>query len=141
MERRKFIKASCQLCLLGAAGYMLPMLSSCGTTKSTVYKADIQDKKITVPLALFATCNLQMVRPKGWFYDIAVQKNEDDTYSALLMKCTHMDNQLVLAGNGFQCNLHGSHFDKTGKVQKGPAEMPLKHFTITKDQTNLTINI
>lgn len=138
MERRKFLKSSCQLCLLGAAGYLLPTLTSCATSKTSVYKATITGNTIAIPLSLFDTSNLQIVRPKGWMYDLAVHKKEDGSFDALLMKCTHMDNQLNVTGSGFSCSLHGSTFDKQGNVQKGPAEHPLQQYQ-TKIETNQII--
>ena len=91
-----------------------------------------------MPLALFAASPLQIVRPNGWYRDIAVQKKEDGTYTALLLECTHQENSLTVTGNGFHCALHGSDFDRTGKVRKGPAEIPLTSYS-TSVQTNSII--
>lgn len=142
MERRKFIKSGCTFCLLGAAGMLLPMLESCGTVaKTTVYKTQANGNKIEVPLSLFDQNKMQVVRAKGQYYDIAVQQHEDKTYTALLLRCTHMDNQLTAMGSGYHCNLHGSEFDKEGNVKKGPAEQPLKQYTVTIENEKLIINI
>jgi len=142
MERRNFISAACKLCVLGAAGYILPQtLVSCAAAKTGVYKTTVTENKIDVPLALFETNNVQMIRPKGWFYDIAVIRHEDKSFSAILMKCTHMDNQLSMASDGFHCSLHGSHFDKDGQVRRGPAERPLTHYKTTTGENNLTIYV
>lgn len=142
MERRKFIRSGCTFCLLGAAGMLLPMLESCGTTQKTaVYKTTVKDNKIEVPLSLFAQGTLQFVRAKGQYYDIAVQQHEDNTYTALLLRCTHMDNQLNITGNGYRCNQHGSEFDKDGNVKKGPAEHALKQYNVTIDNDKLVITI
>jgi len=142
MERRTFLNAACKLCVLGAAGYILPQsLLSCAPGKSAVYKATVDGNAIRVPLSLFDAGNVQMVRPKGWFYDIAVIRHQDLSYSAMLMKCTHMDNQLTIAGDGFHCSLHGSHFDKDGQVRKGPAEKALTRYNTTIEDNNLTIHI
>jgi len=142
MERRKFIKSGCSFCLLGAAGMLLPMLESCGTAqKTTVYKTQANGNRVEVPLSLFATSKLQLVRAKGQYYDIAVQQHEDKTYSALLLRCTHMDNQLNVSGNGYHCSLHGSEFDTNGNVKKGPAEQPLKKYPVTIENDKLVINI
>jgi Rieske Fe-S protein len=55
-------------------------------------------------------------------------KKENNSYSCLYMKCTHAENQLLWTGNSYYCNLHGSKFDRTGLVIKGPAESPMKKF-------------
>lgn len=129
------------MCLLGAAGYLLPTLAGCATAKSSVYKTPINGNTISVPLSLFESANLQIVRPAGWYYDIAVHKQEDGSYTALLMKCTHMDNQLTITGSGFNCSLHGSVFNKDGAVQKGPAERALQHYQTSIQSNQLIITI
>ena len=107
-----------------------------------VFKTDIVDKKITMPLTLFATSPVQFVRPKGWYYDIAVQKKDENNYTALLLQCTHQENQLTPAGNnGYTCSLHGSQFDVNGNVRKGPAEKRLEQYATSIQNNNLIIEI
>lgn len=139
IDRKEFLKLSCTSCLLGAAAMMLPGITGCSPTATNIFKTEIADKKIVVPLQLFETAKLQVVRPKGWLYDIAVQKQDDGNFTALLLQCTHFDNQLTTVQNGFYCSLHGSRFNADGGVVKGPAENALKQFKTTKDNSNLTI--
>ncbi|HTI07921.1 MAG TPA: Rieske (2Fe-2S) protein [Puia sp.] len=142
MERREFIKSSCNnLCMLLTAGLVLPMLPGCGPAAYQVIHTEVSNDLITIPLTSFTQYPLQLVRPKGWLYAIAVRKKEDNTYSALLMKCTHQDNQLTASGSGFSCSLHGSAFNTEGTVTKGPAEKALKQYSVSADQTNLTIHL
>jgi Rieske Fe-S protein len=141
MERRKFLKSSCNICLLAATGYFLSELTACSPAAYHVIKTEIINDEIQIPVASFTQSNMQFVRPKGWYYDIAVQKKEDNTYEALLMQCTHQENQLTPASNGYTCSLHGSQFNKDGKVTKGPAENPLKHYATSINQENLIIHI
>ena len=138
MQRRHFLKHSCQLCLIGAA---FPALSSCTASKYSVYKTSVNNKTVEVPVSLFATSPLQIVRPNGWYRDIAVQKKEDGTYTALLLECTHQENALTVTGNGFHCPLHGSDFDRNGRVRKGPAEVPLTSYSVSIQQDNLIIHV
>ena len=142
MQRRQFIKTGCSFCLLAAAGTMLPTLLSYPGSKNKVYKTTInENKQAEIPLSLFETGNLQFVRIKHWYYDIAVHKEEDGTYTAILMKCTHMDNQLSVNADGFECSLHGSHFDKKGAVTQGPAELPLTTYATTVQDQSIFISI
>src|SRR5882757_252251 len=142
MERREFIKSSCNVCMLLTAGLILPMLPGCGPAAYQVIHTEVRNDGIEIPLSSFTQqYPLQLVRPNGWLYAIAVRKKEDNTYSALLLKCTHQDNQLTASANGFNCSLHGSAFNTEGAVTKGPAERPLKPYTVTTDQTNLTIHL
>jgi Rieske Fe-S protein len=138
--RRNFISSSCKICLLGAAGFSLTQLVSCSPT-SSVYKTTITNGNLNVPLNLFDKSALQIVRPAGWYYDVAVQKNSDNSYTALLLQCTHQENQLTPTGTGYHCSLHGSDFDKQGNVRKGPAEQPLHHFETSVNDNMLNIHI
>jgi hypothetical protein len=75
MERRQFIRSSCNFCLLTAAGILLSDLSACSPAYQ-VFRTEVINDEITVPLASFPQTGLQFVRPKGWYYDIAVQKKK-----------------------------------------------------------------
>lgn len=126
MDRRDFVKQSCVACLLAGAGMMAGSLSSCASLP--VYKTVVDANKINVPVSLFANGDFQVIRPKDFFYNIGLRKEADGSYTALLLRCTHADNQLTPTGNGYKCNLHGSAFDKEGHVTQGPAERPLKRY-------------
>jgi Rieske Fe-S protein len=114
------------MCLAIGAGMVIGSLSSCATLP--VYKTAASNNKVSVPVSLFAQSNFQIIQPKDFYYNIGLRKEQDGTYTALLLRCTHADNQLVSTGNGFKCNLHGSAFDQEGKVTQGPAERSLKKY-------------
>lgn len=142
MQRRSFLKNTCNICLLGAAGYSLPLvLNGCKTASYSVYKTPVNGKTVQVPLSLFTTTTTQFVRPNGWYRDIAVQKKEDGSYYALLLECTHQENALTPTSNGYHCSLHGSDFDKNGNVRKGPAEQSLTKYNTVIQENNLIIYI
>jgi len=141
MERRQFIKASCGFCLMMAISSAIPSFVL-AADKRKPYKTELNDQnQAIIPLALFAEDNLQIVRIKGSFYDIALHKEEDGHFTAMLMKCTHMDNQLYLTGEGFRCSQHGSEFDKNGAVTKGPAEVSLTRYETSVKDDSIIINI
>ncbi len=140
MQRRNFIVSSCNACLLLAAGFLMPSLSGCGPGAYQVFSTDIKEDRLTVPTETFAKGPLVLVRPKGWFYSIALRKKEDNTYTALLLKCTHQDNQLNASSDGYSCSLHGSAYNKEGQVVKGPAERALKTYPVTIEANQLIIH-
>ena len=109
------------------AGLMVGSLESCGTALP-VYKTAMAGNKVAVPVNLFAASSFQIIQPKNLYYNIGLKKEADGTYTALLLRCTHADNQLIPAGNGFKCTLHGSAFNDEGQVTQGPAERPLKKY-------------
>lgn len=139
--RRNFLKNTCKICVLGAVSFSLAdFLASCGTTMKG-FKTTVNDNKIEVPLSLFDTAPLQIISPRNYEYEIAVQKRPDNSFEALLLRCTHQNNQLIPTGTGYYCSLHGSQFDKEGKVKKGPAERPLPQLHTETLATNLIIHI
>jgi len=128
------------MCLAIGAGMMAGSLSSCATIP--VYKTTIANNKVSVPDTLFAQSDFQIIQPKDLYYNIGLRKEKDGSYTALLLRCTHADNQLTSTGNGFKCNLHGSEFNKEGQVTQGPAEHTLKKYPteIVSNQIIIHIN-
>lgn len=144
MKRSEFLKLSCTGCLLGASGLlsMTSLLSSCSPAAGgAVFKTAVTDKKMSVPLEQLSQKPVTIVRGSGMEYDVVVHKKEDGSYEALLLRCTHFSNSLVVNGNTYTCPLHGSEFDKDGHVRKGPASQPLKQLKCTVVETNLIINV
>lgn len=94
-----------------------------------------------VPVTLFDKADLQLIQPKNFYYNIALRKESNGTYTALLLRCTHADNQLTTTGNGFRCSLHGSAFDQEGKVTNGPAEKPLHHYPTEINNGQIIIHL
>lgn len=140
MNRKDFLKLSCSFCVAVGAGLsMSELLTSCA--QLPVYKTEITDNQISVPLSLFADKDLQIIRPKDFDYDIGLRKEQDGSYTALLLRCTHADNQLMPTGTGYLCNLHGSEFDKEGHVTKGPAERSLKQYRTEIASGNIIIHL
>ena len=137
MERRTFIKISCSLCVAISAGWGLGSLTSCASFP--VYAASVKEKTIAVPLALFAEENFLIVRANNFEYDIAVEKEGEGKFSAVLLRCTHAANPLTFTGSGYVCPLHGSTFDEEGNVTHGPATIPLEHLATQRVDENIVI--
>jgi len=140
IERRKFLGSACKLCLLAGAGFLISDLTACSPSTKVLKLPVVQDT-VRLPLTGFSKESMQILRPDGWLYDIAVRKTSPDQYEALLLECTHLQNQLIVDPNGFKCTLHGSQFDLNGQVVKGPAEIPLKKYSTHVDQGQLVIQL
>ena len=102
----------------------LGSLSAC--VSIPVYETSVRGTRISIPVSLFSETNLQIVRARELDYDIALRKESDGKFTALLLRCTHASNPLTSMENGFICPLHGSRFDASGRVTRGPAAAPLK---------------
>ena len=139
MERRNFLKQSCTVCLVAGAGMLVSSLSGCATLP--VYQTAMANNQVAVPVSIFAQSTLQLIQPKGLYYNIALKKETNGTYTALLLRCTHADNQLNVDGNSYHCSLHGSTFNQQGQVTTGPAERSLKKYTTEVVNDQIIIHI
>jgi Rieske Fe-S protein len=126
---------------MAAGGFLFSELAACSPA-AQVLKLPVNKNAVRIPLNAFTGSPLLIIRPAGWYFDVAVRKLADNNYEAILLQCTHQQNQLVVSPQGFKCNLHGSQFDEIGNVVKGPAERPLKKFnsTLTADQLIIQLN-
>ncbi len=143
MDRRKFLKQSCGACAAMSVGLLLgsSLLESCASTGLGVLKVSPENGQAIVPLKSFGDHNFQLLRVNNYNYDIALQKKEDGSFSAMLLMCTHAKHPLTKAGNGYYCTLHGSKFSGEGKVEKGPASKPMVKLQTAVSGDNLVITL
>lgn len=140
MKRRSFLRSACHICMLPAIGLAVGGMEGCLSKNVAVARPESKDGKVSLPVSSFDTDGLKIIQPKGLAYDIAVTK-KDENFVALLLMCTHQENQLTALPNGYRCSLHGSMFDQNGDVTKGPAVMPLHHLPVANVNGNLEIDI
>ena len=57
-----------------------------------------------------------------------VIKNTDGTYEAIGLKCPHKGGPVKMKGGQLVCSWHGSAFDTTGHVIKGPSKDDLPRY-------------
>lgn len=74
-------------------------------------------------------------------FPLVIYRLADNSYSTLLLRCTHQGNELSMNGDILSCSAHGSEFNFKGDVLQGPAETPLQRFPTTSDQTYLYIDL
>lgn len=140
MDRRSFLKCSGKACAGIGLGLALNsmLLQSCGAGLS-VLKLEQQSGRVAVPMTQFVTSNFLMLRVKDFPFDIGVQRNDDNTYLALVLMCPHANQPLTKAGSGYICTLHGSRFAKNGDLLKGPSTLPLYELPIQEEDGFLNI--
>jgi len=130
-----------------SGGLLLTLLESCGTTK--IITAAISGSDMIVPLTDF---EIKKSIEKGFKkylvvqneilqYPICVYRFDENTYKALLMKCTHQGTELQVFGDRLQCPAHGSEFNNQGKVENGPANASLRTFPVTISSNQLNISL
>lgn len=142
MERRAFIKQSCTACMAFAGVSVLSSLLS-GCASVAVYKTTVTNNIISVPRSsILPDEHVKIIRAGQLEYDILlVMKRDNSLPTALQMKCTHRDNELVATSGGLMCNLHGSSFNLEGDVTQGPATENLKKFKVAEENNIITIYI
>ena len=137
MERREFIRSSCTLCIAMGAGLISEGLMSC--TSVAIYHATVKDHTVRIPKSIFDETTIRIVRPENLTYDIAVRRENDESYVALLLRCTHADNPVSYDGQRFHCPLHGSSYDEHGAVTHGPAVRPLLRLRVQMSDNDIVV--
>ena len=115
-------------------------LASC-SPKLSIAKVTQSNMKFSIPESSMVDTDMKLITVKNFDYDVFLKKNSDNSYLALAMICTHAGHSLVKTGDKFYCSLHGSEFDISGNIVKGPAERHLVHLPITKNNNSLEITL
>ena len=135
MERREFIKSSAAVCF--AMGVF--SLEGCLNYKSV--SAEEESGKLKVKKSDFTDEKFVLVNSTKANAPIYLSKQEDNSYMALLMLCTHKSCEVKPQGNVLVCPCHGSEFSNSGKVLKEPAEHDLKNFETSSDENYIYITL
>jgi len=71
---------------------------------------------------------------------IIISRLSESSAAAYSSRCSHMGCEVNLPSNGeIKCPCHGSLFDVTGKVKKGPAKKDLFQYSATVEGTTITV--
>lgn len=145
MNRKEFIKSCGYACLSGVA--LASIMQSCTTTKYV--SGEIKESDLLLPLAEFEIVkkgktsyrHYLIAQHESLKYPICVYRETDNTYSALLLKCTHQGAELQVFGEQITCPAHGSEFNAKGEVQQGPASTALRQFPTSIAGNQLKISL
>lgn len=145
MNRKEFLK-TCGFACLGA-GSLSVILQGCAGSK--IITAQLVGEYIVVPIAEFELVKKNektmrkylVVQNSKLKYPVCLYRNSDTDYTALLMQCTHQNNELTAYGDKLHCSAHGSEFDKNGKMTNGPAEKNLRSFPVIVEADQLKISL
>ncbi len=142
MDRKEFIKSACSgACMALSSGFLLSAVMAACKTPLGVVKATAKDGEIAIPLSAFDASGYKLVRVSNYNYDLAIQRQADGNYQVLVLMCTHANQPLTRTGNNYFCTLHGSQFDHSGKVTKGPAAKDMLLLPAHLSGENLTIKL
>jgi cytochrome b6-f complex iron-sulfur subunit len=139
MHRRDFLRQSSLLCVGPLCGGLGALLAGCGTAGMLELVPD--GKTLRIPISLIAGQSATVVRPRGEVFDLAVSGSTERGYTVLALRCTHADNPVAYAGGTFECAVHGSRFDASGRVTRGPARLPLPRLDSFVESGNLVVTL
>lgn len=148
-SRREFCLHACQFAsLAGAAslfahctgspgssvdiGSSLPVINGTRTNGVTTVNIDASSPLNTVG-------GMAFVQASGASFLVA--RTSQDACTALTTICTHQTCTISnVSANVYTCPCHGSQFDPSGHVVRGPAGSPLRQFSSALVNNVLTIN-
>jgi nitrite reductase/ring-hydroxylating ferredoxin subunit len=141
MERKLFLK-SCGYACLGAS-MLSVFLESCSGSKQI--EGTIMNADLVVSVTTFHHNNsfrkYIIVTHEKMKFPICVYRFNENTYSALLMRCPHQGAELQVFGEKLECPAHGSAFNNIGIVQNGPADTNLRTFPVSLQNDQLYISL
>ena len=82
------------------------------------------------------------IQPDGMPTPLYVLAMEESRFVALSPVCTHLGCTVAIEGARLVCPCHGSTYDRTGRVLRGPAQRALEQFpTSLSDDGELVIQL
>ncbi len=146
MDRKEFIKTCGIACLGGTA--VAAILQGC-TSTNYFAQSIAANNQITIKKTEFMLTNKDtkterkyiLLKSDKFNFPICIYKLNEQTYSAVLMECTHKSCELQPHGEYLICPCHGSEFSNKGIVQNPPAEDNLKTFQLKTDNENIYVQL
>lgn len=126
IPRRKFIA-------LAAGGCAALALPGCASVMATRFPTS--GGQVRIPLASYPQLAQPgehlVLLPEGSASPIYLFALEGGRYIALSSVCTHLGCIVEVEGERLVCPCHGSTYERSGQVVRGPAENPLRAIPLT----------
>ena len=138
VARRSLLTGGASLVLVGCAGKTQKWEVEDVVVDGGVIELDLQEHA-----PLVTPGGMKAIRADGKGKPILVMRMEKDQFTVLSLKCTHLgctvrwDNE----EQQLRCPCHGSRYDDTGRVTKGPAKSRLRELESRLLGTKLSIRI
>jgi Rieske Fe-S protein len=127
MSRRNILKVSLGLAGLLGLGALLKYLG--------YQAAPINPTRFTLktPQDYQANSATSLPEAKAWLF------HDAQGLYAISAVCTHLGCVVTHSVQGFECPCHGSRYNATGYVLKGPAKLPLSYLELTLSPDGLVV--
>jgi Rieske Fe-S protein len=137
-SRRQLLVRAAEACMLAAFS---PVISACASlTTLTVRPTGGQ---LELPLARHPELNggqgALRVLPAGHPDPIYVLAQVDGSFIALSPICTHRGCTVDVQADRLVCPCHGSTYDRTGRVLRGPAERALARYPVQVTESRVLV--
>ncbi len=144
MNRKEFLQAGLSVLAAATLVPVSTILSGCAIKFQTV-RADVKEKKILLTLAELTKLSepegFVKVYAAGFAHPIVVFNHSSGEVFAISTTCTHRGCEVRKTKNRFECPCHGSQYDLSGRVLRGPAPEPLTRFPVEKKGEVLEIDL
>jgi cytochrome b6-f complex iron-sulfur subunit len=150
MNRRDFCVHTCQVV---SAATLASLMEGCGgnpagpdgggsatlTTLTGTFANGVVSVAIDPSGPLASVGGAAFVRASNGAF--LVFRAAQDAFNVMTAVCTHEGCDVTgISGSTFVCPCHGSQFNSTGSVVKGPASRPLQRFTANFANNTLTFS-
>jgi cytochrome b6-f complex iron-sulfur subunit len=155
VTRKDFLRTAGSVALFSALG--IPFIASCSDSTSAIDTSGgnnvtggsaegitISGSQVIVDLASDAGAPLRS--SGGWLLiadaQVLAVNVGGNTIRAFTSVCTHQgcDRSWGFSNDLFTCNCHGSQFNTSGGVVRGPATRDLDEFEVEREEDEVTIN-
>jgi Rieske Fe-S protein len=135
VRRREFVA----VCASACAGLLA------GCVAMVTHPVPMQGGRARIALADFpelrAPNGAIKVRPEGHADPVIVLADTEGAYTAVSPICTHRGCTVDVSGARLVCPCHGSTYDRTGKVLRGPAQRALTRYAVTREGDALVLDL
>jgi len=142
ISRRKFILSTSGTVALAVAAPISTLLQGC-TSSGYALNAEVTRDTIVIPLATlpdlnqpYAYVRLYVERYTNPFL---LFHRDDGELVALQSTCSHRGCEVKKLRTKLECPCHGSEYDLSGEVRKGPAPEPLERYRVQQFTDRLEI--
>ncbi|MGH8004330.1 MAG: ubiquinol-cytochrome c reductase iron-sulfur subunit [Limisphaerales bacterium] len=142
MTRKEFLQSAASAL---TAATILPVsifLEGCAVNSQTL-RVSAKENRVRLELLelpkLSEPGGFVKVYPFGFAHPIVVFESRSGEIFAIATTCTHAGCEVRKTKSKFECPCHGSQYDLTGKVIRGPAPAALTRFPVKKEGEFLEI--
>lgn len=135
MTRKEFLQNAATVLAAASIFPVSALLEGCAVNSQTL-RVSAKENRVRLALAelpkLAEPGGFVKVYPFGFAHPIVVFEHPSGEVFAISTTCTHAGCEVRKTKSKFECPCHGSQYDLTGQVLRGPAPAALTRFPVKK---------